>query len=146
MTIQTAIRSSLSAIAIGIVMFSATASAYAQSMERLAEADTNGDGNIEWQEMLDMRAGIFARLDRNGDGYADSKDAPRMGPGKSRFNEAMSNVKGADANKDGRISKSEMLDAPAPLFAEGDTNGDKVLDAAELSALRASAEQKSAQK
>jgi Ca2+-binding EF-hand superfamily protein len=146
MTIQTAIRSSLSALAISIVMLSATGSAFAQSMERLAEADTNGDGNIEWQEMLDMRAGVFARLDRNGDGYADSKDAPRMGPGKSRFNEAMANVKGADANGDGRISKSEMLDAPAPLFAEGDTNGDKVLNSEELASLRESAGQKAGQK
>ena len=117
-------------------MFAAIGSASAQDASRLAEADANRDGNITWQEMVDMRAGIFERLDRNGDGFADSNDSPGIGPGKKRFNEALSKVQNADADGDGRISKSEMLDAPAPLFEKGDTDRDKVLSAAELSALR----------
>lgn len=136
MLIRKVIRPGLAALAGGLMMFAATGSASAQSLERLAEADTNGDGNIEWQEMLDLRAATFARLDRNGDGFADRNDSPRMGPGKSRFNEALNKIQSADANGDGRISESEMINGPAPLFDVGDTNGDKVLSAEELSALR----------
>lgn len=137
MIFESAIRKSLFALAGGLVLFAAVGNASAQDANRLAEADANGDGSITWQEMLDMRAGIFERLDRNGDGYADSKDSPGLGPAKKRYDEALGKVQNADANGDGRISKSEMLNAPAPLFENGDTNGDKVLSAAELSALRA---------
>lgn len=120
-------------------MLAVAGSASAQSMDRLAEADANGDGNIEWQEMLDMRAGIFERLDRNGDGFVDSQDAPRFGPGRSRFAEALANLEGADADGDGRVTEAELLESPAPLFEEGDTDGDGVLSAEEIAALRETA-------
>jgi Ca2+-binding EF-hand superfamily protein len=137
MTVKIALQSSRYALVAGFMMFAAAGTASAQSAERLADADANGDGNITWQEMMDMRAATFARLDRNGDGFADSKDSPR-GPMKARFDEALAQLKNADTNGDGRISKSEMLNAPAPLFTEGDTNGDKVLSAAEITAMRES--------
>lgn len=120
----------------GMAMVALASAASAQSVDRIAEADANGDGNISWQEMMDMRAATFERLDRNDDGFADSKDSPRMGPMKARFEEAFDQLRTADANGDGRISRNEMLNAPAPLFIQGDTNDDKVLSAAELSALR----------
>ena len=135
---KTAIQASLFALAGGLMLIAAADNAVAQSMDRLADADANGDGNIEWQEMLDMRAGIFERLDRNGDGFADSTDTPRLGPARSRFSEALTSIQGADTNSDGRISKTEMLDAPAQMFEQGDTNGDKVLSAEEITALRES--------
>lgn len=133
---KTAIQSRLSALAGGLVMFAAASSASAQDGSRVAEADANGDGNIAWQEMLDMRAATFERLDRNGDGVANSSDSPRFGPGKSKFNEALGKLKNADANGDGQITRTEMMDAPSPLFEAGDTNGDKVLSSDELAALR----------
>lgn len=136
MIIQTAIRTSLYALAGGFVLFATPDAASAQDAGRLAEADANGDGKITWQEMVDMRAGIFERLDRNGDGFASSDDSPGMGPGKRRFSDAFDKVKNTDANGDGRISKDEMLNGPAPLFDKGDIDGDKVLSAAELAALR----------
>ena len=140
MTIKTTIQSSFAALAGALVIFAAAGSASAQGMDRLAEADANGDGNIAWQEMLDMRTGIFERLDRNGDGFADNNDSPRMGPGKQRFEEAFSKIENLDANGDGRVSQSEMMNAPSPLFEEGDTNGDKILSAEELAVLREQAE------
>lgn len=136
MDIRSTFRASLFALAGSLAVFSVAGAASAQSAERLAEADANGDGNIEWQELLDMRAAMFERLDRNGDGYADANDSPRMGPGKARFSEALGTLQDADANQDGRISKAELLDAPAPLFENGDTDGDKVLSADEIAALR----------
>ena len=133
-----AIQSRLFAFFGGLVMSAAAGSASAQDASRLAEADANGDSNITWQEMLDMRSAAFERLDRNSDGFADADDSPRFGPGKSRFGEALAQLQDADADGDGRISRTEMMDAPAPMFDEGDTDGDKVLSAEELTALRES--------
>ncbi|MEL6781520.1 MAG: hypothetical protein AAFO51_04030 [Pseudomonadota bacterium] len=123
----------------GTIAVAATSgSASAQAADRLAKADANGDGAIAWQEMLDMRSAAFERLDRNKDGFADADDSPRFGPGKVRYGEALAQLQDADANGDGRISQTEMMDAPAPMFDEGDADGDKVLSAEELTALRES--------
>lgn len=104
------------------------------------QADANGDGSIEWQEVLDMRATMFSRLDRNDDEVVDTNDSPRFGPGKSRFQEAFGNIQStADADQDGQITKSEMLDAPAPLFESADTDADGTLSPDELTAVQASA-------
>jgi len=134
------IQASLVALGAGLLVLAGAPHAVAQSAERLAQVDSNGDGAIAWQEMLDMRAATFERLDRNGDGFADASDSPRMGPMKSRFNEALATLQDADADGDGRISQAEMLEAPAPLFESGDTDGDKVLSAEELAALRETTE------
>lgn len=136
MTIKTAIKTCMVTLAGTAMMFASAGAASAQSAELLARSDADGDGNISWQEMLDMRAATFERLDRNGDGFIDSADRPRMKAGQDRFDEAVANLQNADANNDGRISRSEMLDAPAPLFENGDADGDMVLSAEELSALR----------
>lgn len=142
MILKIALRSNLYTLAAGLILFASAGAASAQTLDRLAEADANGDGNIAWQEMLYMRADIFKRLDRNGDGVADSNDKPRIPVAQKRFDEVFNSLRGADANGDGRITKSEMLNGPAPLFENGDTNGDKVLSAAELSALREQASQR----
>lgn len=142
MSMKLILKSNLIAMAAGFTMLVSAGAASAQSMERLSQADANGDGSISWQEMVDMRAGIFERLDRNGNGVADADDSPRFGPGKSRFDDAFGQMKNFDTNGDGRITKSEMLDAPSPLFEKGDTNNDKVLSADELAALRTEVEQK----
>lgn len=110
--------------------------ATAQNADRLARADANGDGAIEWQELQDMRANGFERMDRNDDGYVDMDDRPGFGPGRSRFQNAFNEIKASsDTDGDGRITKTEMLDAPAPLFTVGDTNEDGILSAEEIAAL-----------
>ena len=113
--------------------------ALAQSTEQLLKADTNSDGSISIQEVLNMRAEMFARLDRNGDGVADASDSPRAGPPKKRFTQALERLADADANGDGGITKQELLEAPMPAFDEGDTNQDGLLSQDELSALREAA-------
>lgn len=113
--------------------------ASAQSAEQLAQADSNGDGSVSKQELMDLRADMFGKLDRNGDGFADSKDSPAFGPPKKKFEEAFDKVKVVDANGDGRISKQEMMGAPTPRFDAADADKNGILSSAEIAALRAAA-------
>lgn len=106
-------------------------------LEMLAEADANNDGAIAWTEVVALRTQNFNRLDRNGDGVISTRDRPR-GPFGARFDEAFAQVQRQfDANFDGRVSRAEMVGAPAPIFTQGDVDGNRVLSAEELSALRA---------
>ena len=121
----------------GLSLLATAGVAIAQDGGRLAAADSNGDGAIEWQEVVDMRAAGFERMDRNSDGVVNLDDRPRFGPGKSRFTEAFEGlVANADANGDGSISKTEMLEAPAPLFTTADVNEDGILSAEEIESLQ----------
>lgn len=108
-------------------------------VEMFAVADANNDGAISWSEVLAVRTQNFERLDRNNDGYISARDRPR-GPFGARFDEAFAQVQTQfDANSDRRVSRPEMIDAPAPAFTRGDVDGDGVLSAGELSALRIAA-------
>lgn len=105
-------------------------------LEMLAEADANNDGAIAWTEVVALRTQNFNRLDRNSDGVISTSDRPR-GPFGARFDEAFAQVQRQfDANSDRRVTRAEMIGAPAPVFTEGDTNNDGVLSAQELSAIR----------
>ncbi|MEM1148004.1 MAG: EF-hand domain-containing protein [Pseudomonadota bacterium] len=124
----------------GLALIASLGAASAQSLDRLSRADANGDGAIEWQEVLAMRETMFGRLDRNGDGFADMDDRPGFGPATSRFDAALQNLMtAADADGDGRISKAEMVNAPAPLFTSGDTDENGILSADEIASLSAEA-------
>jgi len=123
----------------GVALSGMPGAASAQSVDQLAQADSNGDGSVTKQELLDMRAANFGRLDRNGDGFVDSNDSPPMGPPKKRFEEVLAQVKAADANGDGRIAKQELVGAPTPRFDAADKDKNGVLSSQEMAALRASA-------
>lgn len=126
-----------SSIAVVIFFLSfAPANASAQSAEQLTRADSNSDGQISWQEVVDLRATTFERLDRNKDGFIDEDDSPRMGPAKRRFAVALEKLEDMDADGNGRISREELLEAPAPNFTAADANGDDVLSKEELADLR----------
>ncbi|MEL7042953.1 MAG: signal transduction protein [Pseudomonadota bacterium] len=130
----------MSAALSGLALIASFGAASAQSLDRLSRADANGDGAIEWQEVLAMRETMFGRLDRNGDGFADMDDRPGFGPATSRFDAALKNLMtAADADGDGRISKTEMVEAPAPAFTSGDTDENGILSADEIAALSAEA-------
>ena len=113
--------------------------AIAQSPDRekmIARADTNGDGNISWEEVIKLRTEAFNRLDRNKDGVVNQDDSP-VRPFAARFNEAFETLQSDfDSDRDGEITKEEMLTAPAPIFEKGDLNDDDLLSAEELRTLQ----------
>jgi Ca2+-binding EF-hand superfamily protein len=123
------------AFAAVVALGSANAQAPEDLVELVEKADIDGDGNIAWSEVLSSRENAFGRLDRNGDGIIDSNDRPRIG--RDKFDSAFEKVsRTSDANGDGSVSRTEMMDAPSPIFVAGDIDGDKVLTAEELNALR----------
>jgi len=137
MTSKRILRAGALSIVGSLALFSLPGSASAQSAEQLAKADSNGDGSVSKQELLDMRAANFGRLDRNGDGFVDSKDSPGFGPPKKKFEGAFAQLKAADANGDGQISKQEMVGAPTPRFDAADKDKNGVLSSEEIAAVRA---------
>ena len=101
----------------------------------LEQADANHDGKVTKQEYNDARAALFARMDRNGDGFIDDADS-REGANE-RGQRAAAALRGRiDSNGDGKISKDEFVNAPTMLFDKFDANKDGVLDATELEAAR----------
>ncbi len=103
---------------------------------QILEADVNNDGVITRAEVAERRAGIFERLDRNGDGTANMDDAPRR-MGRDRFTGALDQLLAEfDANADGALTRDEFVDGPTPGFDRADANGDDQLDADELAALQ----------
>lgn len=129
----------LAASLIAVSLCASQAIAQAGSkQEMIARADTNGDGDISWAEVSELRLETFNRVDRNGDGVVNSEDSPpRAFAG--RFNEAMDTLRADfDTDRDGEITQEEMLNAPAPMFETGDVNQDGILTAEEMADLRAS--------
>jgi len=133
----------VTAVAVGLVFVSLIADmAIAQTPDpgsMIARADANGDGDIAWAEMADLRTQTFAKLDRNGDGGISTDDTPPRAFA-ARFNEAFEQLRADfDGDSDGQITQTEMLEAPAPMFEKGDVDGDGVLTAEEMAALRTNA-------
>ncbi len=109
-----------------------------QAAERLLEADSNNDGAISRTEVLDARAQVFGRLDRNGDNVVSAEDAPRLGPARARFEEARGQFAGSlDQNGDGAVTLEESQSAPTPGFDRMDADGDDLVTQLELEAARA---------
>lgn len=108
----------------------------------LDRADTNGDGRITRAEFTDSRARMFDKLDRNGDGSFSEADMSqrrfkrRSGGGGGRLKELIGFL---DENGDGRVSRTEFVEGPNPMFDRADLNRDDVIDADEMAELREAA-------
>lgn len=94
--------------------------------------DTDGDGEVQVQEV----AGVFTKLDRNGDGFLSSEDRPERrgfrgrGHGARRIGGHL--MKLADINQDQQLTREEWDGYLATL----DSNTDGLLSRDELSATR----------
>src|SRR5262245_28874185 len=110
----------------------------AQGRDALDQADANHDGKVTKQEYNDARAALFARMDRNGDGFIDDADS-REGANE-RGQRAAAALRGRiDTNGDGKVSKEEFLNAPTMMFDKFDADKNGELDAKELEAARTAA-------
>lgn len=113
--------------------------------------DANGDGAIDETEIRAMRARAFDRADANGDGVLTEAErsaarermreaiarrtaaAIRLGGAMAERRGAMAEA--ADTNRDGVLSRAEVLAAPMPMMARLDRDGDGRVTAAELDAV-----------
>ncbi len=113
----------------------------APGMERLKQADTNGDGLISREEAkaLPRLAARFDEIDTNHDNQI-SPDELRAFHEKRRDAMSAAHWKKIDTNGDGRVSLEEAkANAPrlAEHFKEIDTNGDGFITPDELKAAHA---------
>ncbi|XBQ16261.1 MAG: EF-hand domain-containing protein [Oceanicaulis sp.] len=111
----------------------------ARALMMLGAADANGDNQVTLAELGALRAAEFDYRDRNGDGFLTEADASptrqamadmREG-GERRGRRGMGRV---DTDGDGRISRSEFVEAPHPLFDRLDADANGVVTAAEIDA------------
>ena len=93
--------------------------------EMIEEADSNGNGTIEYQEFLYLMVHLMSKVDpeedtkyafsvfdKNGDGFIDAPELKEfmVGVGETTLNEAevKEMIKKADTNDDGKLSYQEF--------------------------------------
>lgn len=97
--------------------------------------DSNDDNVISIAEYRDLQMARWSRIDRNGDGFLALDDFPRFAAVRAR--RLLAEIADLDVDGDGRISRDEFLEGPAPLFRSADGNGDGILTRTELEAAAA---------
>jgi len=96
------------------------------------ELDTDADGAVTLQEMLAQATTTFTGCDRDRDGKLaaseyDARDMPRT----PMAGFVRGHARELDADRDGAISRSELLDVAGRMFRQADANGDGKLTADE---------------
>jgi Ca2+-binding EF-hand superfamily protein len=87
--------------------------------------DLNKDGNVTCEEWKQYVSGLFREADTNRDGILTREEYAQLTRRDKLFETVGMNY--FDANADGRLSLSEMVDKPNPAFALLDKNGDCVI-------------------
>lgn len=109
----------------------AASPAYADSFHG---ADANGDGNVSKNEYMKARTARFVKLDKNSDGVLNKEDFTGAASKPEKFQSFLDE---ADANKDGAVTKDELVKAPTPKFEKVDGNKDGLVSKAEIEMLSA---------
>jgi Ca2+-binding EF-hand superfamily protein len=138
---ESTMRKSLVIAAVAILI--TAGAAQARTGGRLADmftgADSNQDGRISRGEFLAARNDRFGELDRNRDGVISAADFPRLAAFAAAKAKMDALITGADGNRDGRVTREELANAPTTMFDMADTNHDEFVDQSELAAFRANA-------
>lgn len=121
-----------------VVMAASTAQAASRTPgAALDKADSNHDGYITRDEFKASRAAQFARLDRNDDGVVSLSEFPRLAKSsRPKAQKLKAVISHADRDGDGRVTRAEFVDGPAPLFDRADRDHDGRLSRDEVAALR----------
>ncbi len=129
----------------------------AQWLERIMAKDKNADGRLTPEELTENEKQMLRDADQNGDGAIDRQELMAMennrnlrggaasgnlaggaGPaGRRGGNEAMGRFFQYDVNRDGRLTADEVPPQAMAVLGGGDRNGDGAIDAGELQAIAA---------
>lgn len=103
----------------------------------LDKADADHDGYVTREEFKAARSAQFDHLDRDDDGVVTLSEFPRLARSNRPKARALKSVIGrADRDGDGRVTRAEFVDGPAPLFDRVDADHDGRLSRAEAAAAR----------
>ena len=109
------------------------------SIEHLLTGDVDGDDRLTLEELPEQMRRNFDRIDRDRDGYVEPSELEAMmqrGAGRTRPAGGLGGMARWDADGDGMLSIEEAPPQMERRFGPLDTNGDGLLDQAELSAMR----------
>lgn len=110
---------------------------------RLDEIDANNDGQITMDEVKTRDAIHFAEMDANNDGFVSTDELSQFQEKKreemrmtmeARRHQKMLDM--LDTDEDGRISEAEFFARPHKGFSMADQNGDGIVDAGEIEAMK----------
>ncbi|MCX7359788.1 MAG: hypothetical protein NT015_16825 [Alphaproteobacteria bacterium] len=122
------------ALAAGLVAMPAFAQQGGGRLAMLQAADTNHDGSITRAEAQAARSAMFELIDSNDDGFVS--EAERAAVSARSGGSGRNGFEGADANRDGRISRTEMANLPYRGFERLDRNHDDIVSTEELDLAR----------
>jgi hypothetical protein len=83
--------------------------------------DPNHEGVYTCEQWRQYATRVFNEADRNHDGYLDAQEFEAVRKADPMFKDA--DIGYFDDNRDGRVSRSEFVDKPNPLFARYDKKG-----------------------
>ena len=120
------------------IMLITLAAATPALAQDVMSADANHDGKITRDEFATARIANFNKLDRNGDGVVSQADVPMVARFRPQIQTTFQQfIATADLNHDQQVTRTELANAPMPVFDQCDKNHNGVIDADEIAGFRA---------